>query len=215
MQAVVFDMFETLITQYGSPPCFREQLAETADIPPEQFGALWGQTETARTLGQLTLEEALRFVLRGAGRESEALVQQLAEQRKAAKEVCFRHLHPEILSLLEALKGRGLRIGLVSNCFSEEAAVIRQSPLISFFDGVCLSCEEGVQKPDQEIFVRCVNRLGVSAKQCLYVGDGGSKELEAASSLGMRAVQAMWYRFACRKEEFPGAKSPFEVLEYL
>lgn len=215
MQAVVFDMFETLITQYGSQPCFRGQMAAMAGIPPEQFGILWGQTETARTLGRLTLEDALRFVLWGAGRKSEALVQQLAEQRKAAKEACFRHLHPEILPLLETLKGRGLRIGLVSNCFSEEAAVIRQSLLFSVFDGVCLSCEEGLQKPDREMFTRCTDRLGVRIDQCLYVGDGGSQELETASSLGMRAVQALWYRFACRKEEFPGAESPLEVLEYL
>mgnify|MGYP001047991943 CR=1 FL=1 len=61
------------------------------------------------------------------------------------------------------------------------------------FDAVCLSFDEGIQKPDPAIFERCIERLGVEADACLYVGDGGSNELEAAQRLGMQVVQAVWY----------------------
>jgi hypothetical protein len=35
--------------------------------------------------------------------------------------------------------------------------------------------------------------LGVMPEECLYVGDGGSYELESALSFGMHPVQAVWY----------------------
>ena len=56
-----------------------------------------------------------------------------------------------------------------------------------------MSCELGIKKPDSEIFRKCLNDLRVSAKECIYVGDGGSFELEASEKLGMNPVQAVWY----------------------
>lgn len=92
--------------------------------------------------------------------------------------------------MLEELKEKGILIGLISNCYSEESEVIRKSVLFPYFDAAFLSCEQGVKKPDEEIFYRCMRNLAVKAEECLYVGDGGSQELEAAGRLGMKAVQA-------------------------
>lgn len=90
--------------------------------------------------------------------------------------------------MLSELKDKGILIGLISNCFSEEADVIRRSELFSYFDAVYLSYEQGLQKPDEEIYRRCMDRLGVKQEECLYIGDGGSNELEAARKLGMKAA---------------------------
>ena len=38
-----------------------------------------------------------------------------------------------------------------------------------------------------------MEELGASADECIFVGDGGSKELYAARELGMKAVQATWF----------------------
>ena len=51
-----------------------------------------------------------------------------------------------------------------------------------------------MRKPDPVIYHACTDLLGIPAENCLYVGDGGSQELETARSLGMQAVQATWYR---------------------
>ncbi len=115
------------------------------------------------------------------------------DKRIWTKEETFRHLHEEIIPMLEKLKEKGILIGLISNCFSEEAEVIKKSILYPYFHASCLSYEEGLQKPDSAIFQRCMERLQVEAEECLYVGDGGSGELEAAQKIGMKAVQAVWY----------------------
>ena len=61
----------------------------------------------------------------------------------------------------------------------------------------------------------------VQPEECLYVGDGGSKELETAQELGMKAVQATWYfkegtsQPVGRMKEFEEAKCPMDVVGFL
>ncbi|MBE5801749.1 MAG: HAD family hydrolase [Clostridiales bacterium] len=217
-QAVLFDMFETLITHYGAPLYFGTEMAAEAGVAAEVFLPLWRRTDDDRTLGRRRLEDVLEELYRSLGCYSPALVDGQVQKRKASKQECFRHLHPEILPMLSGLRQRGMRVGLISNCYFEEAEVIRQSPLFPCFDAVMLSCEQGVMKPDPEIFRRCTDALGVTPGQCLYVGDGGSRELETARSLGMTTVQAVWYLLEgstqpCqRKAEFPAAERPMDVV---
>lgn len=221
IRAVIFDMFETLITHYQSPLYFGPQMAKDAGIPEDKFLALWDPTGPARTIGEMTLEEALEIIFRENQCYSEKLLKIIADKRVAAKEECFRHLHPEIIPLLTKLKEQGMLIGLISNCFSEEVEPIRKSVLFPYFDAVYLSYEQGIQKPDEEIFKRCMEELSVKADECLYVGDGGSYELEAAEQLGMATVQATWYfkegmpQLFQRKLNFFQAESPLDILNYL
>lgn len=221
IRAVIFDMFETLITHYNSPLYFGAQMAKDTGIPEDKFQSLWHPTEYDRSVGKVTLEQVLEMVLRENDCYSEKLVAEIAGKRIAAKEECFRHLHPEIIPMLAALKEKGYLVGLISNCFSEEADVIRKSVLFPYFDAVFLSYEQGVQKPDEEIYRRCMKELSVKAEECVYVGDGGSHELEAAKALGMKAVQAAWYlkegttQPTGRKNGFPQIEKPLDVFNVL
>lgn len=218
IKAVVFDMFETLITHFESPLYFGAQIAADVGIPEQAFRKVWDRTESDRTLGRQTLEEVLEVILRDNGVHSEGLIERIVEKRTAVKEDCFAHLHPEILPLLRGLREKGMRIGLISNCFYEEASVIRKSVLFPYFDAVCLSCELGLQKPDDAIFQACADALYVRPDECLYIGDGGSQELEAATAAGMRAVQAVWYlrdgttQPVGRKAGFEQIEAPMDVM---
>lgn len=220
IKAVIFDMFETLITHYQSPLYFGAQMAEDAGIDNNIFQQMWAPTDSYRTTGLLTLEDTLKEILTANGRYSEDLLNKLVSKRKAAKRECFKHLHFEIIPMLEALKQNNLQIGLISNCFSEEVAPIKESELYPYFDMVCLSFEQGVQKPDDEIFLRCLKGLNVNAGECLYIGDGGSFELEAAARIGMYALQAVWYIKDSilwpenKKDKFRQLESPLEVLAF-
>ena len=220
-RAVIFDMFETLITHYHSPLYFGTQMAEDAGIPEDKFQTLWLPTEHERTIGKLTLEEALEIILRENHCYSETLIKKIVEKRIVAKEECFRHLHSEIIPMLSTLKKKGFLVGLISNCFSEEADVIRRSELFPYFDAVYLSYEQGIQKPEEEIFQRCMDSLSVKAEECIYIGDGGSEELETARKLGMEAVQAVWYlqegttQPSKRKNDFYQMEKPLEVLNFV
>ena len=145
---------------------------------------------------------------------------QVVKRRMAVQADCFSHLHPRILPMLQELKNRGIRIGLITNCFSEEAKLIRESELFPFFDATCLSWEEGIRKPDPAIYRVCLEKLGVPAENCLYAGDGGSRELEGAAALGMKVVQVTWYRRdgfeayqTAIRPEFMQISEPMQLLQ--
>lgn len=104
---------------------------------------------------------------------------------------------------------------------AEEATRIRRSELFPYFDVVCFSNEQGICKPEKEIYHRCVEALSVQLEECLYVGDGGSRELETAQELGMKVVQATWYlkegtsQPVGRMSEFEEARMPMDVVEFV
>lgn len=219
-RAVIFDMYETLITHYHSPLYFGTQMAMDAGVPLNNFQSLWHPTEEDRTIGKLTFEEVITMILRENNCYSEELLKKIVDKRIEAKEECFRHLHTEIIPMLQTLKERGLKVGLISNCFSEEADVIRRSELMKYFDSVFLSYEQGVQKPNEEIYERCMEALAVKAEECIYIGDGGSNELQAARKLGMKAMQAVWYLQEGTTQskpmnDFIQIKTPLGVMDFL
>lgn len=219
IKTVIFDMYETLITLYNSPNYFGPHMAEDAGIPVEKFKEIWSPMEDDRSIGKISLEEIITLILEKNNCYSKELLEKLVEKRVWAKAECFKHLNPEIIPMLESLKRKNVKIGLISNCFSEEARLIRESILYSFFDAVMLSYEQGVKKPNEEIYRRCMKELHVTPEECLYIGDGGSSELEAADKLGMKALQAVWYlkegtnQPVGRKAEFEQVERPLDILK--
>ena len=97
IKAVIFDMFETLITHYRSPLYFGTQMAEDAGIRREDFQALWEPTETDRSIGKVTFEEVIAMILKQNHCYSKELLCEITRKRIETKRECFRHLHREIL----------------------------------------------------------------------------------------------------------------------
>ena len=59
IKAVIFDMYETLITLFDSPLYFGTQMASDAGVAEERFQEIWRAEEKNRTTGKITLEELL------------------------------------------------------------------------------------------------------------------------------------------------------------
>ena len=220
IKAVIFDMFETLITHFESPLYMGKQITNDIGISESKFREIWDTTDDDRTLGKRTLEDVIEEVLKVNNCYSTELFEKIITKRKQSKVECFNHIHPEIIPLFNELKDQGIKIGLITNCYFEERDVIKNSIFWNYFDAVCMSCELGMKKPDVKIFQKCMQDLEVNPKECLYIGDGGSFELETARSLGMHPLQAAWYlkdgvnQPAKRKMEFVQAESPLDV-EYI
>ena len=63
-----------------------------------------------------------------------------------------------------------------------------QTPFAALIDTALFSSREKLCKPDAALYLRACERLGVTPEQCLYVGDGNSRELSGAQAVGMTAV---------------------------
>ena len=218
IKAVLFDMFETLVTHFESPVYMAKQICADIGITEQKFREIWDTTDEDRTLGKKSLEEVIEAILRANNCYSCELFEMIIEKRKQSKVECFNHIHSEITPMLTAIKEMNIKVGLITNCYFEERDVIQNSVLFDYFDAVCMSCELGLSKPDAAIFQKCTQALEVAPDECLYVGDGGSFELESAQALGMHPIQAVWYlkdgvnQPAKRKAEFVQAESPMDVL---
>ena len=216
-------MFETLVTLVGSNHYGSESMAEHVGVPIPEYQRAWRPSEHDRSVGAITTKEGITIALRKLGKYSDELLEEMMRRRVAAKKRVFSEefVDPGVLPMLRELRKRGVKVALISNCYDEEAAAIRESSIFRCVDVAMLSCEQGVCKPDPEIYRRCLAKLGVGADECLYVGDGGSLELEVATEVGMHPLQAAWYLVPgedqpCgRLPEYEQADCPADVLKYL
>ena len=212
-------MYETLITLFNSRVYKGKQIAEEMNIPEAEFRKIWDPSDEGRTLGEVSFEDIIAEILRKNGIFEQGLYDCIIRNRYECSAEVFNHKHPDIVPMLKALREKGIKTGLITNCYLEEKYAITRSDLYSLFDAICMSCDVKMKKPDIRIFELCAERLGVKTDECLYVGDGGSHELEAALSAGMKPLQATWYLRSgvgqpCGKlDGFAQAAVPMDVLK--
>ena len=223
IKAVIFDMFETLVSLFEGRTYFGENIAADVGVDPERFRKEWHATEHDRTVGVYTIEEGIEVTLRRLGAYSQEAVSLAAGKRRESLDDTFFRIPEKSLDLLKELKKRGFKIGLITNAFSDERDFIRRSELFPYFDVPIISYEKGLCKPDPAIFLEMIKDLNVLPEECLFVGDGGSKELYAARGSGMQTLQATWFyelafepHIPCHPlPEFRQARDPFEIIKYL
>jgi putative hydrolase of the HAD superfamily len=100
-------------------------------------------------------------------------------------------------ALLEALRARGLRLGLVSNAFDPGWLLHRdleQMGIAQRIDFAVFSSEVGKRKPHPEIFERALDALGVAPEEAMFVGDRLYEDVRGSNEVGMTSVQALWFR---------------------
>ena len=223
IKAVIFDMFETLVTLFTGRTYFSEHIAADLNQPIEAFRKCWHETEKDRTLGKYSMEEGLALTLKNLGAYSAANVELICRKRREALGDTFKAIPAESLWLLKTLREKGLKVGLITNTFSDERDMILASPLYPLFDAAMISYEQGLLKPDPEIYRRAMQALNVAPEECLYVGDGGSHELQVARSLGMQAIQCTWFRDLAYEphipspiyEDFPHAVTRQDIIKFI
>jgi putative hydrolase of the HAD superfamily len=97
-------------------------------------------------------------------------------------------LFPETLEVLQELKRRGLKLGVISNFDSRVYSVLESLGIREFFDAIVLSSETGFSKPDREIFEAAIRALDLLPSEILLVGDSPHDDVEAGMRAGLSAV---------------------------
>jgi putative hydrolase of the HAD superfamily len=109
--------------------------------------------------------------------------------------------------LLESLRSRDLKLGVVSNAFDPGPLLQRdleQLGIAERIDFAVFSSELGKRKPHPAIFERALEALGVSADEAIFVGDRLFEDIRGAAEAGMTTVQALWFR----ADENPDGREP-------
>lgn len=220
-KAVIFDFYETLVTCNKAKLYFGEHIAKDMKIEESVFREIWDETDAARTLGKVTFEEVILDIMNKNGVYNDKLYAKIMKKRKESKFDNIRHYDKETINLFDTLRSLNIKIGIITNCYSEEVNAIKECVLTHYAEAVLLSCEAGIKKPEPEIYHRMTVALSVPANECIYVGDGGSNELYGARDVGMLPVQATWFlKYDKRRKrtmdpEFNHISHPMGLLSYL
>jgi 2-haloacid dehalogenase len=125
----------------------------------------------------------------------ELLIAEHPERRELIE--AFHRRWPEMLAgeiqgtvdVLAELRAAGIRLVALSNWSEELFPVARERfDFLAWFEGILISGEVGVNKPDRQIFEYLVERFGIEPATALFIDDSLAN-VATATALGFRAIQ--------------------------
>ena len=193
VQAIFFDLFNTLI-DVGSVPA--SQGRNTADIlridrktwNQACFGhhhEICNPTKHVDVIRRIaySLDPTIPF----------DMIEKATNERQKRFDYALKNVEDSIFKTLKTLKQRDLKIGLISNASTDEVRAWHESPLFELMDTAIISCHVGMQKPDPKIYPYALKQVGISAKDALFIGDGGSKEHLGAQQAGVSSLLTTYF----------------------
>ena len=117
-----------------------------------------------------------------------ATAERLKDTAVFFRTLSLRHLrlYPDAAVVLRTLRVRGKGVYLLSNAqaaFTMPELV--KLGLASLFDGIVLSSDAGVKKPDQAIFEHILSKYGLRPETCLMIGNDAAADMQGAATVGM------------------------------
>jgi putative hydrolase of the HAD superfamily len=145
-------------------------------------------------------------IIQGMGGTGDTYGAALEMERRWAQSVHFE-LFDDALPVLEALRERGLKLGLLSNSSRDLDEFVAHHGLV--VDAVLTSHVHGKTKPHRTIFRAMLERLEVEPPEAVMVGDTIEDDVEGALAVGMRAV------LLDREGRYPGVEGRLDDLREL
>jgi putative hydrolase of the HAD superfamily len=97
-------------------------------------------------------------------------------------------LDESLVTYIKRLRQASYQTGLLSNAPDEARQLLSGDyPIIDNFDGVVISAEVGVMKPNPEIYRLAADSVGVDVTEALFVDDA-MENVEGARAVGMQAI---------------------------
>jgi putative hydrolase of the HAD superfamily len=206
LKAVAFDLWETLITDTPEQSRRQERLRlqrmteilgdrAAPDRIEHAYRALWHRCHELYWSADVDVP-----CRRQIEHFAEAMEMELDTATvEALEEVYARAAVDELPSMvdgaaevLEELKARGYRVGLISNTGRTPGSALRdvleELRLARHIDTMVFSNEHGACKPQPSIFAALRDGLGVDYGETLFVGDNLYVDVHGAQRCGMRAV---------------------------
>jgi len=228
LEAVLFDYGDTLLEFRLDDELWlgamRDMLA-AAGGPPERAADLRGEIERRVTEltadpddhAELVYEEVVAGALAAVGTSPGPELLRTAIEAQHRGWLGARRLHPKAHWLLQEVRARGLRIGIVSNTFDPPDllhADLVSDGVAERVDAIVFSSELGLRKPAPEIYRAALDALDVEPANALFVGDRVREDVQGPAALGMRTCLVTYFRVDGGDHGLADAvaESPVDVL---
>ena len=179
LDTVVFDLGNVLIR--WDPAAAFSSVLDAAEVPAflEEVGfAAWNQQQDAgRPWGEAVRDLSGRFPHR-----AEAIASYVPNFRSTLEEM------PKSVDVLRDLQRTGVRLLALTNWSSELFEVARGGfEFLDVFEGIVVSGEEGVAKPERELFEILLARYHLEPSRALFVDDSAAN-VETARDVGLHGL---------------------------
>ncbi|KAJ4857976.1 haloacid dehalogenase-like hydrolase domain-containing protein [Trichoderma breve] len=92
---------------------------------------------------------------------------------------------PEDAQVLEQLRLRGYKLGVVTNCSKRLGTIA--ADIVGKFDSIVTAEESGFYKPTEQAYQAILTKMGVQSQEALFVA-GSAGDVEGATNAGMKVV---------------------------
>ena len=131
----------------------------------------------------------IRHIIVRMGGTGEAALDACAEEIYREWAACHHfELYDDVVPALQALRGAGYQLGLISNTHRSLDAFRSHFELNELISAMVSSSEHGFNKPHPSIFRAALQLLDVEPSQAVMVGDSFRHDVLGALAVGMRAV---------------------------
>jgi len=191
IQGVAFDLYDTLT--YSDKTLYAGKVSQCASwcgVAPEDFRRVWNSFVVESNLGRLasTADRVKRVLQTLHVEQNDRLIADIVSAEHEFLRTGIR-LFDDVLGTLRELRERGFRLGLITNASKSVEIVIETTALSAYLDCIVVSSHVGVRKPAPAIFTMALEKLGLKAPACVFVGDGNDGELDGAHRVGMITVR--------------------------
>lgn len=211
-KGALFDLFFTLVEPKYIPSQNEYDILRISQEEWEQYAEnndLYRQRILGKVKDPRRIIGDILQALSSHPNPTENLIEQVLSAREKRFAQAFDHLSREVPATLLKLKKAGIKLGLISNADVIDVTTWSGSALAEYFDVAIFSCQVGMKKPDKDIYLAAMDQLGLCAKECIYIGDGGDDELSGAKTAGMDTV--LMTRFRKRDPAFAQTWTDYRV----
>lgn len=165
---IVFDMGNVLINFYPKK-IFSTILSDEAEI--DAILTHFYNTDEYREVdrGTLTYAQMLDIIKDNLPEHLIALLKELYVDN------CFVTNHmppfPEMYDLVSQLKENGYNVYLLSNATSQFYSYREKIPVLSLMDGVLISADYKLLKPEREIYETLFDKFSLIPDECIFIDD--------------------------------------------
>jgi putative hydrolase of the HAD superfamily len=180
IRAVFFDFGGVIVRTEQPEP--RTKLADSLGLTYADIDKLVFENESSKQagLGLVTETQHWQNVARSLN-QPDAEVERLRTEFFAGDRIDL-----ELVDLMRSLRP-AIKIGLISNAWSELRAWIEAQNFADAFDNMVISAEVGFAKPDPRIYQAALQNLQVLPAESVFLDDM-LKNVEAARKIGMHAI---------------------------
>ncbi|KXH70477.1 MAG: hypothetical protein AM326_04330 [Candidatus Thorarchaeota archaeon SMTZ-45] len=202
-ETVIFDLDSTLTNTHRYPIVASEWLLKKIGIDSEELMSSYIRNLVIR------YRKALQAIVEGAPFRSpfdiiytamknslEDIEQKVDSTLVNEATQRFKALHLElstpydgVLEILEKLKARNIKLGVISNSFAGHARIILTNLELDYFFSSIVDCGDvNAYKPMKEPFERVLRELNTEVSRSIYIGDEYYADMVGAKLVGLTTI---------------------------